>query len=171
MRTHLVQTLIRCSKSNRILLGRWNDGPFQGRISGLLGQARAKCANDAAKQVVKRMIDFEVPDSSKLTPCARFIFHEEDETDGAAELLGSTYEETQFLLDLDDSFETKQIRDEFSPIWFDLDQIPYSEMPEDDLIWYPRVLNNDEILNGTFRFRGTKLLDYNIEEVDSLVVR
>ena len=42
------------------------------------------------------------------------------------------------------------------------------EMPEDDIIWYPRVLLNDETLTGTFRFRGPKLLDYDVEAVERI---
>ena len=167
MQEYLVQTLIRCSKNNRILLGRWNRGPFQGRISGLLGQAVTdKGPEEAAKIVVKKLIDFDV-DACKLEPKAKFVFHEEDETDGAAQLLGSTYEETQFLMELD-STNHFEPTDEFSPVWFDIDRIPYDEMPEDDIIWYPRVLLNDETLTGTFRFRGPKLLDYDIEAVERI---
>ena len=94
------------------------------------------------------------------------MFHEEDEADGAAQLLGDIYEETQFLLDLElsDDLKVKQQSDEFTPIWFDLDEIPYDEMPEDDVIWYPRVLNG-ETLAGTFRFHGTRLLDSQIQPV------
>ena len=67
MQEYLVQTLIRCSKNNRILLGRWNRGPFQGRISGLLGQAVTdKGPEEAAKIVVKSLIDLDVDTSTSV---------------------------------------------------------------------------------------------------------
>ena len=68
-------------------------------------------------------------------------------------------------LDSTNHFETTE---EFSPVWFDIDRILTTKCPRDDIIWYPRVLLNDEILTGTFRFRGPKLLDYDIEAVEQI---
>jgi len=52
--------------------------------------------------------------------------------------------------------------DEAIPIWFDVEDIPYDEMWQDDKYWLPRVLNG-EYLHGWFSFEGEALLDYKIE--------
>ncbi|CAE6913366.1 rnf111-b [Symbiodinium sp. CCMP2456] len=44
-------------------------------------------------------------------------------------------------------------------------EVPFDEMPEDDKIWYDRVLFHDHLLRGSFKFRGTALLEHDLEVV------
>ena len=72
-RKHLVQTLIRSTKENKILLGRWNRGPFQGRVSGLLGQAESETPQKAAFEVVESLIGADLRKTKSFKMCARFV--------------------------------------------------------------------------------------------------
>jgi len=42
------------------------------------------------------------------------------------------------------------------PEWFDIDKIPYHQMPEDDAHWYPSILN-ESYMRGIFQFDGVKM--------------
>ena len=51
--------------------------------------------------------------------------------------------------------------EEAIPLWFDVDDIPFSEMWEDDRIWLPRVLAGENV-NGRFIFDGDAMRDHDI---------
>ncbi len=53
--------------------------------------------------------------------------------------------------------------DEASPFWVGLDEIPYSEMWEDDRIWLPEVLSGTPIRFWA-RFDGEKMVEWEMEE-------
>jgi len=42
--------------------------------------------------------------------------------------------------------------DEIKPYWFDLDNIPYDKMWEDDKVWLPRILNWEKDIEYEFYF-------------------
>jgi len=50
---------------------------------------------------------------------------------------------------------------EAKPLWVSLDAIPYELMWEDDAIWIPMMLR-DEQFQGRWIFDGDKLLDYEL---------
>ena len=52
--------------------------------------------------------------------------------------------------------------DEAVPLWTRLDQIPYDEMWEDDIIWLPRLLEGI-VCSGRYVFDDDKLLDYELD--------
>ena len=56
--------------------------------------------------------------------------------------------------------------------WFKQDEIPYSQMPADDAIWYPPFLNGQK-MRGFFNFDAeedpTLLTSCRVEEVVSLL--
>lgn len=61
-------------------------------------------------------------------------------------------------------FETEEMK----PGWFDFDKIPFEKMWPDDKFWIPIVLENKKF-QGKFVFgEGDEVLQYVIEEVDSL---
>jgi 8-oxo-dGTP diphosphatase len=57
--------------------------------------------------------------------------------------------------------------DEATPLWADLDKIPYCEMWADDAHWLP-LLVAGKCFRGWFHFDGEKMLKRNIEVVESL---
>jgi len=56
--------------------------------------------------------------------------------------------------------------EEMKPQWFNLDQIPYDQMWDDDKYWLPRVLQGEK-LKGEFYFDKTnnKIEKVNIEKI------
>lgn len=52
--------------------------------------------------------------------------------------------------------------DEAIPLWFNLDEIPYHEMWEDDEIWLPRLLEGQKF-KGRYLFDGDKMLDHELK--------
>lgn len=58
--------------------------------------------------------------------------------------------------------------DEMCPQWFQLDQIPFSNMWPDDSYWFPLLLQGKKF-HGYFKFRGPDaILDYTLREVDKV---
>ena len=55
--------------------------------------------------------------------------------------------------------------DEMAPKWFNINEIPYSEMWDDDILWLPKVLSG-KIVEGNFLFdENQKMLEYEIIEL------
>ncbi len=52
--------------------------------------------------------------------------------------------------------------DEAIPLWFDLDNIPYDEMWEDDKIWLPYLLKGQRF-KGRYLFDGKTMLDHKLD--------
>ena len=54
-------------------------------------------------------------------------------------------------------FETEEMK----PEWFEIENIPYNKMWEDDVIWLPRIINWESV-EYTFRFNEDgKIIEYN----------
>jgi 8-oxo-dGTP diphosphatase len=51
--------------------------------------------------------------------------------------------------------------DEAIPLWYDIADVPYTEMWADDRVWLPVVLE-DSGVDGRFTFDGDKLLEYDV---------
>lgn len=55
--------------------------------------------------------------------------------------------------------------------WFDWDDIPFHAMPEDDRVWYPKVLQEGGKVTGSFTFGSWSektLKSYHIDTVPDL---
>ena len=138
----LVQALV--VKGGRVLLGRWKTGVFAGQISGCLGQVRAGASpEEAAVEIARSLTGLEL-DPRRFDRRALFTFHELDDQ-GAAEC---TYHEHELLYDGDAHEPLVPVNTaDFEPEWFEFDEIPFDQMPEDDLHWYGRVLAG-ELMQG-----------------------
>lgn len=55
-----------------------------------------------------------------------------------------------------------QETEEALPLWFDVEEIPYHEMWEDDRLWVPRVLDGTWF-SGRFLFDGDRMLDHALD--------
>lgn len=55
--------------------------------------------------------------------------------------------------------------DEATPMWFDLDAVPYEEMWADDAIWLPRMFAGDSF-RGRFIFDADDMLAHAVEYGD-----
>ncbi|XP_068940903.1 oxidized purine nucleoside triphosphate hydrolase isoform X1 [Petaurus breviceps papuanus] len=55
---------------------------------------------------------------------------------------------------------------EMRPQWFQLEQIPFSDMWPDDYYWFPLMLQKKKF-HGYFKFQGQDtILDYTLSEVE-----
>ena len=52
--------------------------------------------------------------------------------------------------------------EEAAPLWFDVDQLPFHEMWEDDKLWLPQALEGKSF-RGFFVFDGDKMLSDQLE--------
>uniref|UniRef100_A0A665VFS1 Nudix (nucleoside diphosphate linked moiety X)-type motif 1 n=1 Tax=Echeneis naucrates TaxID=173247 RepID=A0A665VFS1_ECHNA len=58
--------------------------------------------------------------------------------------------------------------EEMRPQWFTCDQIPFSEMWADDILWFPLMLQKKKFV-GYFKFKGHDvILSHKLEEVEEL---
>eukprot|EP00927_Polykrikos_kofoidii_P062146 TRINITY_DN56961_c0_g1_i1.p1 TRINITY_DN56961_c0_g1~~TRINITY_DN56961_c0_g1_i1.p1 ORF type:complete len:329 (+),score=63.84 TRINITY_DN56961_c0_g1_i1:58-987(+) len=176
--TLLVQTLV--VRGGQVLLGRWRpgSGPFAGRVTGMLGSvvsSRGKALpspESAASTICSQLLGPKAcVASAMLRRRAFFEFTELDIDGGAAAELGARYGEHQMLLKLcegDKGTFEPEMTETFEPIgWFNSSEIPYDEMPEDDKVWYERVVFEGQRLRGNFTFKGTTLVDHSLQEVDA----
>lgn len=57
---------------------------------------------------------------------------------------------------------------EMRPQWFECDQIPFSQMWADDILWFPLMLQKKKFV-GYFKFHGHDvILSHKLEEVEEL---
>ena len=52
--------------------------------------------------------------------------------------------------------------EEAIPLWFKVDEIPYSEMWADDILWLPKLLAGEPI-GGRFLFSDDRMIDYELD--------
>jgi 8-oxo-dGTP diphosphatase len=52
--------------------------------------------------------------------------------------------------------------EEAAPLWFDLGQLPFAEMWEDDELWLPKALDG-KCFRGFFVFDGEKMISQRLE--------
>jgi len=59
--------------------------------------------------------------------------------------------------------------DWIKPEWFDIDDIPFDQMPMDDSEWYPSILEG-QCMRGTFTFDGDQMLDHEVWPVPRIIL-
>jgi len=52
--------------------------------------------------------------------------------------------------------------EEMKPEWFEISQIPYDQMWEDDKIWFPRMLAGEQIEYDFYFWNDGKIRDYKV---------
>jgi len=166
----LFQTII--ARNGWVLLGRWKSGAFKDRISGCIGQTidSNETIQNASVRITKELTGLQInPDFLKIQ--ALLTFYEEDVKTPSAQVLGDEYKELQLYYDGDkhekadvkktNSLDLFKETELFIPKWYHIDKIPYDEMPEDDIHWYPLFLSG-KCLTGEFRFQGTQLINHKL---------
>ena len=143
-------TLLFVHKAGRVLMIRKKRGLGAGLINGPGG--RLEPGETPLECAIRETQEELCITAKEVKPVAELFFHAEDEM---PTIHGYVYVATDFE---GEPTET----DEAIPIWFDVEDIPYDEMWQDDKYWLPRVLNG-EYLHGWFSFEGEALLDYKIE--------
>ncbi|CAK9036896.1 E3 ubiquitin-protein ligase arkadia [Durusdinium trenchii] len=163
--TFLVQTLL--VRQHKVLLGRWHTGAFKGRVTGLLGSAPGASPEVAATRICRPHLG--PVEAQRLRRRGIFQFEEQDEKHESAVALGAQYQEYQLVYRVYDNENVEVVAtDDYEPIgWFGQGEIPFDQMPEDDAVWYERVLFKDHRLRGTFSFQGTSLVKHTLEQVSA----
>ncbi|GAV03078.1 hypothetical protein RvY_13560 [Ramazzottius varieornatus] len=177
--------------TGKILLCKWLTGDFMQRYTGLWGEFRAEHDGNDLRHAVIRLatsseaeylsgadwaadqlnlmavFQFDVP-----VPNTEYIFVHEMPAN--SELTGSAPRVAH--INNDGVGKTRGANgyvgspDLWMCEWFDLDKIPFDQMPVDDALWYDRVIHGQR-LTGKFIFAGEPkyaLKQHEIHEVDSL---
>ncbi len=101
---------------------------------------------------VSRCEEFPIP--KQLTRCA----HDYTDKNEAPDWVVHVFLATHFSGKLKNNYLEGELE------WFDIDNLPYDEMWEDDRLWVPLLLQNKKFI-GTFYFSKNfeKLIDYKID--------
>ncbi len=137
-------SIILCVREDKILLGMKKRGHGAGYWNGFGGK--------------------KLPNETILESALREIKEEADITPQDMIQIG-TLEFTNFITHIFtfSEFKGKPVEtEEMKPQWFDIKNIPYSQMWESDKIWLPLVLDGKKF-KGKFFFDGDRMVDYNLE--------
>lgn len=151
-----VFTLCIVHREGKVLLGMKKRGFGQGEWNGFGGKVQEK---ESIKKAMKRELKEEagiMPLSFEKKALFEFRFKDNPE-----------YFEVHVFHISAFTGEPKET-EEMKPQWFLIGDIPFDKMWQDDKHWLPLFLEG-KTLRGQFSFKdGDILLDYTLDEVDSL---
>ncbi|CAD7683840.1 unnamed protein product [Nyctereutes procyonoides] len=156
MGTSRLYTLVLVLQPERVLLGMKKRGFGAGRWNGFGGKVQeGETIEDGAKRELREESGLTVDTLHKV---GQIMF----EFVGEPELM-------DVHIFCTDSIQGTPVEsDEMRPRWFQLDQIPFTDMWPDDSYWFPLLLQKKKF-HGYFRFQGPNtILDYTLHEVDKL---
>ena len=143
-----VATLMFVIKEGRVLLIRKKRGLGAGKINGPGGRLEK---NETPEQCAIRETNEElIINPLDIRSAGELFFHAED----MPRIHGHVFVANDY-----DGTPTET--DEAVPIWFDLDEIPFEEMWEDDQYWLHQILTGKSV-RGYFTFVAEKLLDHEV---------
>lgn len=149
-------TLLFIIKDGKILLARKARGFATGKLNGVGGK-REK--GETIEQTMIRETQEEIcvtPKDYRLVGIIEFFEfdkNQEPEEDIMHIFIANDYEGTP----------TKS--DEMDPAWFDVNNVPYFDMFQDDKLWIPNIINGEKIY-GVFNFdKDFKLISHNITNI------
>ncbi len=140
-----VVTLIMVFRDSKILLGMKKRGFGEGKWNGFGGKLEK---GETIEQAARRELVEEVCIEAKtLVPAGRMFF---------------TFEGNPQVLEVhayrcDDAVGEPQETEEMLPRWFDLDEVPFGQMWDDDKHWFPYLIAG-EWFEGTFQFSADNRL-------------
>ncbi len=142
-------TLLFVVKDGKILLIRKKRGLGAGKVNGPGGRLED---DETPEECAIR----ETQEELLITPlrvrfAGELFFHAEDDM---PKIHGFVYTAADYT-------GTPSETDEAIPLWFDLEDIPYHEMWEDDSYWLPEVLKGN-IVSAWFTFKEETMLDHRL---------
>ncbi|XP_033097491.1 7,8-dihydro-8-oxoguanine triphosphatase-like isoform X2 [Anneissia japonica] len=146
--------LIRDLVKQRILLGMKKRGFGEGRWNGFGGKVHiGETIRDGAKREVLEESCLKL---DKITQVGRIDF----EFVGDPQILNvHVFQATEYQ---GEPGETEEMR----PQWFGDNEIPFSSMWPDDVMWYPLLLESKQFY-GYFKFKGLDdILEHTLKEVE-----
>mmetsp|Transcript_81877 Transcript_81877/g.162614 ORF Transcript_81877/g.162614 Transcript_81877/m.162614 type:complete len:216 (-) Transcript_81877:5-652(-) len=175
----LAQVLV-VDHSKRILLARHTaQGLLPGQITGLIVETKqGEAIRTAALRAAREVAGLDLGSEEVLELKAVLDFYELDQPE-------CFFEEHEFVvrteqvkklhaLDVDAALALQETGTEVAkhgmvpefeaPVWYDLEQIPYGQMPADDRLWYPAVLGGatNRLLQGRFLNDGPILMQHEM---------
>jgi len=152
----LAQTLVVDTAARRILLAYHTMGDYAGSYTGFLGEVR----DDESAAATSMRIAREQSGIDLVGPQLRAIFR-------FSSADWETVDEYEYYVEsyAGSPRESAEVR----PEWFGIDDIPFTQMPADDALWYPGFLNGVR-QRGSFRFASGEnaLLHHELYEVEEL---
>ena len=151
----------------KILLCKWKDGDYVDRFTGFIGPVDDN-VDENLESAMERVVASILPHDAKL------ILEKKElrailTFDGPPETL--EYQYVGYVPEQCAQTLTNLIStDKCSFQWFSLNKIPFEEMPADDRLWYPGVLEGKKYKGG-FVFGGhaeRTIKSYELNEVDHL---
>ncbi|XP_028311760.1 oxidized purine nucleoside triphosphate hydrolase [Gouania willdenowi] len=156
MLTSKLLTLVMVVEPHRVLLGMKKRGFGAGRWNGFGGKVQP---GETIEKAARR----ELEEESGLTVDAL-----EKVGNIKFEFVGETELMDVHVFRADGYNGEPTESDEMRPQWFEKDQIPFSQMWPDDIMWFPLLLQNKKFL-GYFKFQGHDvILSHKLEEVEAL---
>ena len=151
-----LNTLVLVHDHPRVLLGMKKRGFGEGKWNGFGGKVQeGESIEQAARREFQEETKADVEDLEKLG-VLRFEFQNGDPTKEMHVFIARTL--------IGEAAES----DEMRPQWFEMDQIPFKEMWEDDLYWMPLFLQGKKF-KGTFGFDSDfKMVKNELQEVTEI---
>jgi isopenicillin N synthase-like dioxygenase len=152
------------ASEQKILLMKHSFGEFAGRYTGFIGKVEnwfdSKVLGETCIFAACEATNVIFPSdaSKRVVEKGRFRFHGWVSPQMAIEhecvLVLNELETKQLLSDCDDDDDDDRVS------WFPFSDIPYAEMPEDDIHWYPQILSStsssaSSFHSGSFTFNET----------------
>ncbi|EOB00915.1 7,8-dihydro-8-oxoguanine triphosphatase, partial [Anas platyrhynchos] len=156
MSTRNLFTLVLVVQPSRILLGMKKRGFGAGLWNGFGGKVQTgESIEEAAHRELKEESGLTVDTLQKM---GQITF----EFVGSPELLEvHVFRADHFNGEPEES-------DEMRPQWFQLDEVPFSQMWPDDIYWFPLLLQKKKF-RGYFKFQGQDtILEHTLEEVEEI---
>ncbi len=144
-----VATLLFVVRGEEVLLIRKKRGLGAGKINGPggkvdPGETPMECA-------IRETNEELLINPLNVKPAGELLFHAEDDM---PRIHGYVFVATDFE-------GTPTETDEAIPLWFQIKDIPFDEMWDDDRLWLRQVLSGQSV-KGYFTFEGEELLDYDV---------
>jgi ADP-ribose pyrophosphatase YjhB (NUDIX family) len=148
-------TLCFLIKDNSILLAMKKRGFAAGKWNGAGGKPKN---GDKTIEATARRETFEetmvIPRNLKKVAVLNFYFE-----------LQSDWNQQVIVFVTNEWNGTPTETEEMAPKWFDIKEIPYDQMWDDDILWLPKVLSG-KIVEGNFLFdENQKMLEHDIKIV------
>lgn len=152
-----ITTLVLVHKENKILLGLKKRGFGVGRWNGFGGKLEnGETVESAAKREVFEEAGIIISDLKKL---GKLDFYWKDKSEFCLQV--NIFKSKNFKGAITESEEMK-------PCWFNVKQIPYEKMWQDDTYWLPLLLS-DKKFTGKFVFDDKdNILEKELNEIDNI---
>lgn len=158
MKRNIDTTLLVMVKDEKILLAQKKRGFGKGLYNGVGGKKQEnETIYEAMLRETKEEINIE-PIDAKLIGIIDFDLYLKDEN----------VTEKMHIYMAHDYIGTPTESDEMNPKWFDLDNIPFDNMFEDDIIWLPEALKGNKFKGCFFFNKDMKITSKEFSVVDNL---